>query len=811
MITLADSIKDFAPAIALTKILSRKSMKRLRITFAVLLLIGVGATVTTSLLLLPYASIVAGVTLIVFGLWLEQMLIHSYHNSFFYRGLNSILGLQDKTISGATYDVAAAVLKHTDDVTFAFCTSPFGRAALMRAALTEDAVDVFLRGPRQQLTTAMVVLPEKEIFSLIGLGKYLITHDQSFKAMLQQNGVSDETLLRTLRWVVGSYHQEKRRERWWSRDNLSRTTGLGQEWAYGTAYMLERFARDLRSSVVFSTMTTDAAFIKEKVEEIETNLSRSKSANVLIIGEPGVGKMDLVMAVETRLLNGTGLSAVSGKRVVLLDTNRLFAVNKDKQSLEVTLLRMLDEAVHAGNIIIVIENISTFIREAEALGVFVPELLDQYLASPWLHFIGTDTPSAYHTYLEPLGAFARRFAEVLIDTPDLYATTRVLQGIALTTEMKQGVLFTYPGLEAITKAADRYIVEGVMPDKAIELLVDVATKAQQGGTVFITEDFVYHVVSDKTGVPAGPIGAEERDLLLNLEDRLHKQVIGQPRALDAIARTMRRARAGIQSADKPIGSFLFLGPTGVGKTETAKALANIFFGGEHNLARLDMSEFSGSDALVRLIGDGESSGTLADMLREHPYCVLLLDEFEKAARPVHDLFLQILDEGNFNDARGARVNARNCIIIATSNAGSQLIIKTVAQRQELTHLTQSIIDNIIHDGVFRPELINRFDSTIVFEPLTIGEQSQVASIMLGSLYNRIKERGYELTIGKDVVDILVEKGYSAEFGARPMQRAIQDLIEEKVAQKIISGSATRGSTISLSKNDFSEEELAVVL
>lgn len=807
MNTLRDSINDFAPAVALSRLISRRAMKVLRFSFGILFIFAALSTMMIIVLGLPFLSLSLGVTLILFGLWVEQVLIYSYHNSFYYRGLNSILGLQDKTSSGATYDVAMAVLKRADDVTYAFCTSPFGRTVLLRTGIADEAINTFLTGPRQKITADMVVLPEKEIFSLIGLGKYLLQHDTTFIQTLKNAAVSDETFIRTLRFVIGRYHQEKRRERWWSKDNLSRTTSLGREWAYGSTYLLEKFSRRLSTGAVFSTLTSDTAFIKEKVEEIETNLSRTKAANVLIIGEPGVGKIDLVMAVETRLKNGTGLAAVRGQRIILLDTNRLFAVHKDKQSLETTLLRLFDEAVRAGNIIIVIENISTFIREANALGVFVPELMDQYLASPVLHVIGTDTPSAYHTSLEPLGAFTRRFAEVLVDTPDMYATTRVLEGIALRTELKQGVLFTYPSLEAITRAADRYIVEGVMPDKAIELLVDVATKAQQSGTVVITEDFVYEIVSKKTGVPAGPIGAAERDLLLHLEDRLHQQVIGQTNALDAIARTMRRARAGIQSSEKPIGSFLFLGPTGVGKTETAKALANIFFGGEHNLERLDMSEFSGPDALSRLIGDGEKSGILPDLLREHPYCVLLLDEFEKAARSVHDLFLQILDEGIFTDARGTKVNARNSIIIATSNAGSQLIIKTVSQREALSHLTQDIINGIIREGIFRPELLNRFDSTIIFEPLTLAEQGQVAQLMLGGLYERIKERGYELSVSSDLLDVLVKKGYSPEFGARPMQRVLQDVVEEAVAQKIISGEIPRGGTITLSRADIPETAL----
>ncbi len=289
---------------------------------------------------------------------------------------------------------------------------------------------------------------------------------------------------------------------------------------------------------------------------------------------------------------------------------------------------------------------------------------------------------------------------------------------------------------------------------------------------------------------------------------MHQLVIGQDAALNAIASTMRRAQAGIQQTDKPIGSFLFLGPTGVGKTETAKALATIFFGGADNMQRIDMSEFSGPDALSRLIGDGEQAGTLTALLTEHPYCVLLLDEFEKATVQVHDLFLQILDEGVFTNAKGERVNARNTIIIATSNAGSALIMRTVEQRQELSALHDEIIAHIVKQGIYKPELVNRFDSTIIFEPLTKEEQGGVAQLMLGGLYERIKERGYELQLSRDLIDVLVEKDYDPEFGARPMQRVIQDTIEEKIAQKIIAGEVQPGDTVTLSKNDFLEVELS---
>lgn len=800
MYTLGDSIKRYRPAIRLMAILDRDALGRIRMLLFFIVVIAGGGSIGSLLFLEGhYLNPLLGVTLIALSVWLEQMMLYAYHNSYYFRGLNSLIGLDGTDLTGiATYDVAEVALKHPDDVTAAFCNSTFGSVTLFRAGIKAETVGEFLRSPRQRITADMVMLPEAEIFSLIGLGKYLLVHDLAFKEMIKNAGATEENFLGALRWVVGTHHQYKRHARWWSKDNLSKTTGIGKEWAYGTAYLLEKFARDIRTSAVFSTLSANAPFAMEKIEQIESTLAREKSSNVLIVGEAGVGKMDLVMEVQRRMKTGKSIDAIAGQQMIVLDTNRLFATHEEKQDLELTLMAMLDEAIYAGNIIIVIENLSTFLREAEAMGVFIPELIDGYLANPELHFIATDTPGDYHTYLETKGAFVRRFSEILIDTPDLTATTRVLQGIALVHEAKHKTLFTYAALHAVTLSADRYIVEGVMPDKAIRLLVDVATAAGTEGRALIDEDYVYSVVAAQTGVPAGPIQDSERDMLLHLEDRLHERVIGQQSALDAIARTMRRARAGIQSADKPIGSFLFLGPTGVGKTETAKALAHIFFGGEDKLRRIDMSEYSGDDALEKLIGDGQTAGALPTMLREHPYCVLLLDEFEKARQGVHDIFLQVLDEGVFTDSRGQKVNARNTIVIATSNAGSKLILQTVQQRKELSHLAQSIIDHIVQQGIYRPELINRFDSTIIFEPLNIEQQTEVASLMLKGLYERVKEKGYEVQVTRDLLDVLVEKGYNPEFGARPMQRVLQDVIEEKIAQKIISGIVQRGETIILS-------------
>lgn len=808
MKTIRAQVNRYRPAVALGKVFSRNTQSVLRIifffgsiTFALLGLIG------THVLAEVPVAIWWGAALISGSLWLDQILTFSYHNSFYFRGLGSVID-QDTNISDVTYDVAEIVLTNPEDITRSFCTSVIGRNVLLRCRILPNTIDEFLAGPRRLITADMVHLPEKHIFTAIDLGSFLLTNDSDFLQLFTRQGINTNNYFNSLKFVVGAHHKAKRQERWWSKDNLSKVTGLGRDWSHGTAFTLERFSRDIRTSAVFSTVSADPSLAEEKVVAIESSLAKGKGSNVLIVGEPGVGKMDLVMAVQKRMQTGKALHAVAGQHIHVLDTNRIFATHQHKSELEVTLIHLFEEALLAGNTIIVIENLSTFIREAEQFGVFIPELLDEYLATSELHVIATDTPGNFHQFLEPLGGFVRRFSEILIETADKSATTRVLEGVALVTESKYQVVFTYESLEAITTSADRYIVEGVMPDKAISLLMEVASEAKVQEQILITEDFVYEVVGKKTSVPVGPIKETERDILMHLEDILHQQVIGQNNAIDAIAGTMRRARAGIQMSDKPIGSFLFLGPTGVGKTETAKALAKVFFGSESKLERIDMSEFSGGDALYKLTGDSNHSGILSDKLREHPYCVLLLDEFEKASQEVHDIFLQILDEGIFTDGRGNKVNARNTIIIATSNAGADLISRTVRQREELTHLTPEIINHIIEMGIFRPELINRFGSTIVFEPLSLHEQGDVANLLLASLYERIKDRGYRLQVAPDLLQLLVEKGYNPEFGARPMQRVMQDLLEEKIAQKIIGQEVERGDSIYLQISDFTEQELS---
>lgn len=807
--TLKDAQQIHQGAIDLERSLPGKLRRFLRGLFLFGLLVGSIYGTLSAMLLWPFVTEATGLTFIFASLFIIFWSLECYFNTYYFYGFNSIIGLDDRKVTGCSYEVAEIVAQAPDDITKAFATSAIGSEVLLRAGIRPEQVDAFLMEKRTNVSASSVLIEDQLIIRIDRLALLLLQRDPLFESFMRQQHVTEEQLLSAARWVAGRYHNFKRQLRWWGKDNLSRAPSLGREWSFGQVYNLRQFTKDIRTSSVFSTLGSNRAYAKEKVDEIEAALARDVSANVMLIGEAGVGKIDLIMEMARRISLGKALHSIISQHIVVLDTAKIFTLHNNKSDIEHTLLQLFAEAEGTGNIIVVIENISTFIREAASVDIHVPELLDRFLASNGLHVIVTDTPRAYHDHLEPLRGFTRRFSEVLVDTPSIESTVRVLSGIADQHEKAEQAIFTIQSLSAIAQAAERRIVNGVMPDKAIQLMADVYAECVADKISLITADDVDRVVTKKTGIPSGPIQESEKEKLLNLEDLLHKRVIGQNNAISAIARTMRRARAGIQAADRPIGSFLFLGPTGVGKTETAKALAAVFFGSEGSMNRLDMSEYSDFSALQKLIGDGERAGALPSILQEKPYGVLLLDEFEKAAESVHDLFLQILDEGVFTDGRGNRINARNSIIIATSNAGSTLIMKTMHSRQQTSVLDAEIITHIMNAGIFKPELLNRFDSTIIFEPLEEHEQASVAQLMLNDLKKRIHEQGYILRISDKLLQALVEKGYSREFGARPMRRLLQDVVEEKVAQKIIAGSVQKGDELKLDLTDFTNEELGV--
>ncbi len=744
--------------------------------------------------LLASHNIIIAVSMLTLAVLLVIRSISFYFNTFYFWGVH-------EGQTGFTYTVAYVATRFGTDLTKGFFRSPLGVLLSVRLGLSKDVLENFFTSERQKLAVASIVLSDS-LYTTQDLMLHVYQSDEAFRTFLTKQGVSDEVFDAAAQWAYAQFIAARHAERWWGSQTLSTTRGLGSEFAFGVPYTLQRYTKPLGVRAIFSHIGTDATYGIEHIEVIEDVLARTSEANVLLVGEPGVGKMDILIELARRMEQGLSVGSLLGKHVVLLDTELLLSHQESKMALEQILMKLMAEAAHAGNIILVIDNIQSFVESARALQVDVPSLLDPYLTAAELHVVATTSAAAYHNAIEGSTGFLRRFQLVQVAEPNEQSTIHLLQKLVLPYEVHKKVWFTYRAIEEIAVAADRYVVNGVMPDKAVQLLDEVVVYAQSNGIKLVTAEDVDVVTSRKTGVPVGPVTVQERETLLNLEEVMHERIVGQERAIDAVAGVIRRSRAGIQDEQKPIGTFLFLGPTGVGKTECAKALAAVFFKGEDNMHRIDMSEFSGSDGVSRLIGSAGSSGILSNMLSEYPYSVILLDEFEKASTAVHDLFLQILDEGVFTDGNNRKVNARNSIIIATSNAGSAQILSWVEEGNDLSTVKDSLISHLIDVGAYRPELLNRFDDVVVFEPLTAAQQGEVARAMLADLAQRMKEKGYVLEVTDAMISTLVRIGYQPEFGARPMRRAIQEVIEEAIAQKIISGALAKGGTIS-----FTQEEL----
>lgn len=818
MAQIKDEIRLYTPAIALDRFFPKVARKVLTIVIAIAFLAVVVVILVQVLfaaftqdgfsygMLFSELSLYTGLLFILFGSLSSLLLLNFFYQSLYLRGIETIVHEGIAKEGGITFESAVVLRRDANDLTMSFITSPYGLNTMRRCSISDSDIEIYLSSERDVISSSSLVIPEHSFLTLLEIGRYLFRNDSSFSKFLFKHGVSEEIYFGAMGWIMRIYHESKHQKRWWSRDNLGKTNGIGREFSFGIAYELREYIRDIKTTAVFSVLTKDTAYGDEKVEQIEAVLVRTKEANVLLIGEAGVGKMDVLVRLGQKIHNGKSTGSIMGKRLVVFDDKSFLATHESKETFEPAFIKLLSQAERAGNIIIVFENIAQFFQSAASIGVDVADLIDDYLLSSDVQVIGTSDPMSYHQHLETRPQIIQRFETVLIDDPDHSSIMRVLEDVALTHEILSKLTFTYQSIQTIAESADQYIVEGVMPDKAVDLLVEIVPSAEGKGVHLITKEFVEKYVSGKTGIPIGPITKEEKNKLLHLEDELHTKVIGQESAITAISGAMRRSRAGIQAKDKPIGSFLFLGPTGVGKTETAKALAGVFFGDESKMLRLDMSEFNGPGGLPRLMGDGNSSGVLGDMLRSHPYGVLLLDEFEKASADVHDLFLQILDEGMYTDARGGKVNARNTIIIATSNAGSQLMWDMVKEGINPTEKKNDLISEIVNAGVYKPELINRFDGVIIFEPLKLKDREKIAALMLGELKERIKKKGFELEVSDVLVKVLTTKGYNPEFGAREMRRILQDVVEEKIASKIIAGNLKLGDKIVFIEEDFMDRD-----
>lgn len=571
--------------------------------------------------------------------------------------------------------------------------------------------------------------------------------------------------------------------------------GIGRDWASGFTPTLDDFSFNISRSI--ERGGSHYQFLSESdIHETIIHSLSNGAGGVALIGESGSGKTALVHALAQRLLKGKDPS-LQYYQVISLNASMILSANS--AHLERLVLTLFGEAVSAGNIIIFLDDAELFF--GEGLGAFdMSQILLPVLRNRRIKLIAAFTPSDFQRLKGRHEALMGALAPVVVTPQPQAAVMKILEDEALTLEHSSGLLITYDALREAYRLSDQYIQDRAFPGKAIDLLEQAMPFADDK---ILTAAGLQIAMEKTRGIHAGGVQVTESDVLLNLEDRIHERMINQTKAVTVVSAALRRARAGVSSPSRPIGSFLFLGPTGVGKTELAKSLAAVYFGDERQMIRLDMSEYQQESDVSRILDSGSSgSESLIIAVRKQPFSVVLLDEIEKAHPNILNLLLQLLDEGQLTDSSGKSASFKNAIIIATSNAGAVDIITQIGAGQSLDNMERPLIDKLIAAGQFRPELINRFDEVVLFRPLNMEELTQVAKLMLAGVNKTIANQNITVELTDSALTALVNAGYDPQFGARPMRRLIQKTVEDALAIKILSKQVSAGETVTLDLPDL---------
>ena len=661
-----------------------------------------------------------------------------------------------------------------------------------------------------------------------------------------------------------------------STSNSSKKRGKG---SYNQTPTLNQFGEDLTKKAEDGKLDPIIGR-KDEIERVIQILSRRTKNNPCLIGEPGVGKTAAVEGLAQKIVSGDVPEVLKDKRVVTLDISGMVAGAKYRGDFEERIKKALDEVKKAGDVILFIDEIHTIVGAGAAEGAIdAANILKPMLARGEIQLVGATTLNEYRKYIEKDAALERRFSTVIVNEPSEKDTVQILKGIRDKYEAHHNVKITDEAIEAAVKLSVRYVNDRFLPDKAIDLIDEAASRARlktftepdnlkqmqediekiknekeeavinqkfekaaelrdkekdlkekyekeqdkwknknTKSIVTITEENIAEVIASWTGIPAKKITEDENEKLKNLEKELHKRVVGQNEAVEAVAKAIRRGRVGLKDPNRPIGSFLFLGPTGVGKTELSKALAEVLFGDENAMVRVDMSEFMEPHSVSKLIGSPpgyvgfDEGGQLTEKIRRKPYSVILFDEIEKAHPDVMNMLLQILEDGRLTDSQGRTVNFKNTVIIMTSNLGARLITdqkhlgftntaenKSEDVQKEYEETKKEVMVELKKE--LRPEFINRIDEIIVFHKLNDNEIEQIIDIMLKEVVNRLKEQKYDIELKPEVKELIAEEGIDKNFGARPLRRTIQNLVEDRLAEEILDGKLNKGKLAKFTVKD----------
>lgn len=561
--------------------------------------------------------------------------------------------------------------------------------------------------------------------------------------------------------------------------------------------LLNSFSQDLTRLALLSRLELCVAREKELDEMFR--VVEGGRQHVLLVGERGVGKRTLLHGLAQRMIAESVPDRLRDKRLVELSLPSILAGTTPAGAQD-RLIRIIREARRAGNIMLVINNIHDVVASGDAGGLDLAETLAEEIRQAQLIVFATTTTQNYASAVRS-SQIGQLFTRVDIAEMQPNQAIQVLESKAGPIEYKQRIFFSYIALQKAVELAGTFVYDTPLPGSAIEICVEAASVARQqhGEYQLVSQEDVAHVISDKTGIPVTSVSGDESSQLLKLEQTMHERLVGQDEAVVLVANALRRARASVRSTKRPIANFLFLGPTGVGKTELAKTIAETYFGGEDRMIRLDMSEYQDAQAIYRLTGapGTEGTGLLTEAVRQRPFSLILLDELEKADPNVLNIFLQVFDDGRLTDSAGHVVDFTNSIIIATSNAGTPFLQQQIAANVPLADIREQLIRGELQQ-YYRPEFLNRFDAVVLFAPLSQEDVTEIARRMIGGISARVEdERGVSVVATDGAIAALAQKGYDPTFGARPLRRVVQDIVENQLASLFLQEPPRRGTVITL--------------
>ncbi len=637
----------------------------------------------------------------------------------------------------------------------------------------------------------------------------LSRNNSIFKKFLIEFNLKPKDIDHLIEWKNSLDKKIEEKKRFWEWRNLIKAGSLAKEWTAGYTLNLDRFSIDL-SEMLKKQGFPDIIGHQEEIKSAERILARDEINNVLVVGEAGSGRKSIILALAKKSILGRSLPGVNFKRVVQLDLASLLAQIDNPEEVELMLDKIFGEVVSAGNIILFIDEFHNYVGlpsgSARPGVIDISGIISRYLNMSSFQLLAVATYQGLHKNIEQNPSILSLFEKVEVSEISEDETLVLLEKETLRLESKYKIFVSYPALWQIIHYCAKYLSDNPFPEKALNLLDEVMVYVSQKKKKVVFPSDVAAIVSEKIQIPVGRIETKEKEKLLNLEKLIHQRIINQEIAVKEVSSALRRARANVATRKGTIGSFLFMGPTGVGKTETSKALAEIYFGSEKKMIRLDMSEFQNLTDISRLIGSSNKEGLLTTPVRENPFSLVLLDEFEKAHPNILNLFLQVLDEGHLTDGLGRKIDFKNTIIIATSNAGYQIILKALKEKIEWGKVKERLLDYIFDKAIFRPELINRFDAVVVFKPLNRENLLDIAELLLRKLRNNLSQKQIDFVITDSLKEKIVDLSYSPRFGARNMQRVIQDNIGNVLARAILSGQIKRGDKIKIN-NLFKIEKI----